>query len=294
MLEGWPPGHHRCPAACCQDLCHTQTDPLLLLIPVPFTDPGLCLPARFLSLLPHRPGTPPPQGALSAVSAPSSASTGAQPTRSLDGACGSRVTQLQGVDEDLCRLLPGDEGQLERAGAWASAWTSRRGPRHRLLQHRAAGCPGVGAALQLVWGKRWGQAAGQALPRSDRPAAAPAGQRSGSNRAACPPGWAAGQESPPGAGTQPSGTAVGWEGRARARGTGGQRGREKGRMRGRETDVQTHRGEIPRQTGPGRGTVRREQETEWSREDPQPGLRPSLTGPWASREAPAELDKAGS
>ena len=52
-------------------------------------------------------------------------------------------------------------------------------------------------------------AAGQALPRSDRPVAAPGGQRSGSNRAACRPGWAAGQGSLPGAGTPPSETAGG-------------------------------------------------------------------------------------
>ena len=151
------------------------------------------------------------------------------------------MTQLQGVDEDLCRLLPGDEGQLERAGAWASAWTSRRGPQHRLLQCRAAGCPGVEAALQLVWGKRWRKAAGQALPRSGRPAAAPAGQRSGSNRAACPPGWAAGQESPPGAGTQPSETAVGWwevRPSPRDRGTEREREREDERKRDRGADTE--------------------------------------------------------
>lgn len=122
-------------------------------------------------------------------------------TRSLDGTCGSRVTQLQGVDEDLCHLLPGDESQLQRARAGISGGFCGT----RLL---AAGVRG--ALLEVLpeaggWaGVRWGSS-----PPSDRPAAAPAGQRSGSSRAACPPGWAAGQRSPPGAGTRPSETAEG-------------------------------------------------------------------------------------
>lgn len=135
VLEGRPPGHHRCPAACCQDLCHTQTDPLLLLPCSVLTDPGSASLPPSCPSCPTSPGPllPPalPLGAPLPGRTPTpSPAAGAPtaPTRSLDGACGSRVAQLQGVDEDLRRLLPGDEGQLERAGAWASVGTSQRGP----------------------------------------------------------------------------------------------------------------------------------------------------------------------
>ena len=150
------------------------------LLPGPVTHRQTVTPSP-LGEAPRRPRVPPEAQAA--------------PTGSLDGTCGGRVTQLQGVEEDLCHLLPGDEGQLRRAGA-----ASEGSPRPPLLE--AAGCKGRGRGGGAGVG-------GRGSPPSDRPAATRAGRRNGSSRAACPPGWAAGQRSRPGAEIQPSETAAG-------------------------------------------------------------------------------------
>lgn len=122
------------------------------------------------------------------------------------------------------------------------------------------------------------------LPPSGRPAAAPAEQQSGNNTAACRPGWAAGWGSPPGAGSQLSGTAVCGEPKAEGE---GMRGKE------RHGGTHTHREERPRGSEPGWGTGRGKRETKRSGRTHGPVSIPPPNLARGSLGRPsAELDKA--
>ena len=261
--------------------------------PTPTSGPAFHDPASPGSHFPRTPALyeaallswAPPLGAPPSQPPPVSTGTWAALTRSLDGSCGSRVTQLQGMNEDLCCLLPSDEGQLERARPEHQCRPPVGTP-HPAPPAQGWGCHGVGTGPVGPQA----QAGPGGLPGSLREKEAWGGQatylRLVDLQQHRPCGKAAiiqqhvGQDGQLGGGAL-QGPGVGFQGLLGAgspsQGDRGWGGRENRNMRGRDTEkhIHTRREERHRGSEPGWGTGRGKRGTKKSGEDPQPSLHPS-------------------